>query len=230
VVSGRSVLKDAGGLEFTMPHLYEELVRVAAQLERMFGDMQDFEFTVQEGRLYLLQARHGKRTPLAALRIACDLVDEGLLGPKEALNRLSDYDLENITDIRLAAAEEAPPLRRGTPAGPGVATGPITFDPDGAVTEAHRGTRPILMRSDITTADLRGLEAAAGVLTARGGRTAHGAVVARQLGGKECKRRNDPPEADADTLADFPARDAFLTRRLSQRLHDLGRAESQCPA
>jgi pyruvate,orthophosphate dikinase len=181
VVSGRYPVQEPGSLGQTQPGLYDELRHVARRLEGLFGDVQDFEFTVQEGRLYLLQARDAKRTPWAALRIACDLVREGLIDEKTALARLTAYDLHSIQRVRLAAADGCRPLARGVPASPGVATGAVVFDPAAVVGLAAEGTPAILVRADISTDDIAGLSAAAGVLTARGGRTSHAAVVARQL-------------------------------------------------
>lgn len=181
VVSGRCTIQDSASLELSMPQLYAELLRAGKQLESLFRDVQDFEFTLQEGRLYLLQARNAKRTPWAALRIACDLVNEQLITEDEALQRLAKYELDRITSVRLASLGNHPPLCRGTPAGPGAAIGSVALDPEAAVSLAATGQGVILVQTDISTADIQGLEAAAGVLTTRGGRTSHAAVVARQL-------------------------------------------------
>jgi pyruvate,orthophosphate dikinase len=181
VVSGRCAVTSAAGLEQTMPELYRELLQTGRRLEALFRDAQDFEFTVQEGCLYLLQSRDAKRTAGAALRIACDQVAEGLIDEREAVRRLAAYDLAAIRNIRLAAAAECRPVGAGTPASPGVAAGEAVFEPAQAVALAAAGRQPILVRTDISTADIGGLAAAAGVLTARGGRTSHAAVVARQL-------------------------------------------------
>jgi pyruvate,orthophosphate dikinase len=164
-----------------MPELYHQLRQVGRQLEWLFRDAQDFEFTVQEGRLYLLQSRHAKRTDWANLRIACDQVAEGLIDEATALERLAGCPLDSIQMVRLAAADGCRPVGRGIAASPGVAVGEAVFTPEAAVALSSTGHSPILVRADISTADLTGLAAAAGVLTARGGRTAHAAVVARQL-------------------------------------------------
>jgi pyruvate,orthophosphate dikinase len=181
VVSGRYPAQDSGGLQGAMPELYHEVRRTGRQLERLFGDVQDFEFTVQEGRLYLLQSREAKRTPWAALRIACDLVKEGLIDEATALERLDRYDPDSFQLVRLAPMGDCRPLCTGTPASPGVAAGEIALDPESAVAMASAGRIPVLVREDISSADIAGLAAAAGVLTGRGGRTSHAAVVARQL-------------------------------------------------
>jgi pyruvate,orthophosphate dikinase len=181
VVSGRCAVTAALSLEQTKPELYRQLLQAGGRLERLFRDAQDFEFTVQEGRLYLLQARDAKRTAGAALRIACEQVAEGLIEEQEALKRLAAYDLPSIGMVRLAASEECRPIGAGTPASPGVVTGEVVFEPVQAVALTATGRSPILVRTDLSTADIGGLAAAAGVLTARGGRTSHAAVVARQL-------------------------------------------------
>ncbi|MGE5194114.1 MAG: pyruvate, phosphate dikinase [Deltaproteobacteria bacterium] len=181
VVSGRCPVHSSAALQQAMPPLYRELLRTSRQLEQLFGDVQDFEFTVQEGRLYLLQSRDAKRTPWAALRIACDLVGEGLIDPEQALHRLAGYDLQTIQSVRLASGAELVPLCRGTPASPGAAVGEIALNPAAAVAAASAGRTPILVRSDISPDDIAGLAVSAGVLTSLGGRTSHAAVVARQL-------------------------------------------------
>jgi pyruvate,orthophosphate dikinase len=181
VVSGRCPVQDSSGLQSDVPELFKQLRRTGQQLEQLFRDVQDFEFTVQEGQLYLLQSRDAKRTPWAALRIACDLVKEGLIDEAAALERLTPYDLESIQSVRLAAKDDCKPLCSGTPASPGVAVGEIALEPASAIAMASAGRTPVLVREDISTADIAGLAASAGMLTGRGGRTAHAAVVARQL-------------------------------------------------
>ncbi|HVX62253.1 MAG TPA: pyruvate, phosphate dikinase [Pirellulales bacterium] len=181
VVSGRRRVQALNGLQRSLPEVDRELRHVAEQLESLFLDVQDFEFTVQEGRLFLLQSRTAKRTDWAALKIACDLVREGLIDRREALARLDGLDLDAIHLDRVAAHDGRPPLCQGIAAGPGVAVGPIALD----LQEAHRlaatGRPPILVRNDLSTDDIAGLAVAIGILTARGGRTSHAAVVARQL-------------------------------------------------
>jgi pyruvate,orthophosphate dikinase len=181
VVAGRRPVRGTDLLESILPGVHHELVETADRLEHLFGDAQDFEFTIQEGRLYVLQTRTAKRTPLAALRIACDLVAEGRIDEATALERLSEYDLEAIGTARLVPAGDAKLLCRGTPAGSGAAAGPIALTPEAAVTFAEKGQPAILVRNEITTDDVAGLAASSGIVTARGGRTSHAAVVARQL-------------------------------------------------
>jgi len=181
VVSGRCAVPGAVGLRRPAPELYQQVRQAGVRLEQLFGDAQDFEFTVQEGRLYLLQSRAAKRTAWAALRIACDQVAEGLIDEAMALKRLAGYDLASIRTTRLVVPEGCRPISAGVPASPGVAVGEAVFEPEAAVARASSGRSAILVRADIATEDIAGLAAAAGVLTARGGRTSHAAVVARQL-------------------------------------------------
>ncbi len=181
VVSGRCPVHGTAGLPEVMPALYRQLQQAGRQLESLFGDAQDFEFTVQEGRLFFLQSRAAKRTAWAALRIAVDQVNEELIDEAAALDRLREFDLDSIRVIRLAAPNGLQPVGSGIAASPGVAVGEVVCDPQAAVAVAGAGRSPILVREDISTADIAGLAACAGVLTARGGRTSHAAVVARQL-------------------------------------------------
>jgi pyruvate,orthophosphate dikinase len=181
VVSGRYPAQDPAGLQEAMPELFHELCRTGKQLEMLFRDAQDIEFTVQEGRLFLLQSRDAKRTPWAALRTTCDLVKEGLIDEATALKRLDPFDLDSIQSLRPVPKGDCRPLCSGTPAGPGVAVGEIALDSESAVAMAAAGRTPILVREDIAPADFAGLSASAGILTGRGGRTSHAAVVARQL-------------------------------------------------
>ncbi len=180
VVSGRYCLPESDVLADILPNAFDAITAVRASLEREFEDAQEFEFTVQDGRLYLLQTRSGKRTALAALRIAVDLVREGLIGPETALARLQGIDLAAIRDVRVAAAGRAA-LCRAVPASVGVATGEIALDSAGAQRRAAAGAAVILVRGEIDTGDIAGIESARGILTAAGGRTSHAAVVARQL-------------------------------------------------
>jgi pyruvate,orthophosphate dikinase len=181
VVSGRCAVLGRVGLKESHAGLYRELRQIKHRLERLFRDVQDFEFTVQEGRLYLLQSRSAKRTAWAALRIACDQVADGLIDERTALVRLGEYDLNSIEAVRLSQTEGCRSIGSGIPASPGVAVGEAVFNVETAVRSAQAGRSPILIRTDTSTADIAGLAAAAGLLTARGGRTSHAAVVARQL-------------------------------------------------
>ena len=181
VVAGRLAIRDTERLQSTLPAAWHRLKEVRRQLETMFTDVQDFEFTIQNGLLYLLQTRSAKRTPWAALKIACDLVEEGLIHPKEALHRLQSIDLESVVRSHLTGSKNVP-LARATVAGIGVVSGRIAFDAETAKQFVDKGDPAILVRRETTTADITGMANAAGILTALGGRTSHAAVVARQLG------------------------------------------------
>jgi len=181
VVAGRNVLNDRTLLRRRLPLLTGELETGSRALETLFCDAQDFEFTLQSGTLYLLQTRSAKTTPWARLRIAVDLVTEGVITPAEALERLHGLDLDSIVRKRLAGTAGAP-LASALIASPGVATGAIALTPEAAERMAGTGQKVILVRRDIATEDIAGLASAEGVLTAAGGRTSHASVVARQLG------------------------------------------------
>ena len=180
VVAGRQVLPDGERLRRRLPSVFAELAGVCRTLETLFGDAQDFEFTLQAGTLWLLQTRRAKRTPWAALRIAVDMVQEGLVTPEVALARLADVDLATVAHTSFADAGTVP-LARALVAGNGVACGAIALDSPAAERLAADGP-VILVRAETATTDIAGLARAAGILTGSGGRTSHAAVVARQLG------------------------------------------------
>jgi len=204
VVAGRLAIGGTDRLRLVLPAVWDQLEVICRQLEVTFSDVQDFEFTVQDGRLFLLQTRRAKRTPWAALKIAIDLVAEGLIQPKEALERLNGIDLNNVARSHLSLPPTAP-LARATVAGIGVVAGRIAFDPDAAKRFADGGDPTILVRRETMTADILGMAKAAGILTALGGRTSHAAVVARQLG-KVCL------VGCADLLIDPPGRTCRIGR------------------
>lgn len=181
VVSGRHRVHDHERLRRMLPAVWKQLESTARALEALFGDAQDFEFTLESGTLYILQTRNAKRTPWAALRIATELVEEGLIAPAEALSRLAGIDIESVTRTRFANPPDHA-LARAQVASIGVATGAIALDAENAKRLAAAGTPAILVRRDIVTSDIEGMAAAVGILTATGGRTSHAAVVARQLG------------------------------------------------
>jgi pyruvate,orthophosphate dikinase len=181
VVSGRQRVAADRPLSELLPATFDELARAKGLLERAFGDMQDFEFTVQNGELFFLQTRDGKRTPWAALHIATDLVRSGIITPAEALHQLAAYDIESIRRRRLIPDAHSTVVASAVAAGLGVAAGVIVLDAHRAA--ALASTKPvILVRENLTTDDFVGLAASEGLLTANGGRTSHAAVVARQLG------------------------------------------------
>jgi pyruvate,orthophosphate dikinase len=185
VVAGVRTPLAIGALRDEMPGLYEQLERMCAQLERHFRDMQDIEFTVEDGRLYVLQTRSGKRTAQAALKIAVDLVSEGIIDREEALQRLDVAHLDQLLHRRLDESAVNEVLAVGLPASPGAAVGMAVFDADTAEEWHKAGKRVVLVRPETTPEDIHGVVAAEGVLTSRGGMTSHAAVVARGMG-KPC--------------------------------------------
>jgi pyruvate,orthophosphate dikinase len=179
VVSGDREAMTQDELAQVMPDVYQDLIRICRRLEQHFSDMQDIEFTVQEGKLFLLQSRAGKRAPLAALRIAVDLAEEGIISGQHAAGLLEGIDLDAIEIQSLSSKEE--PVGRGISASGGVASGTIALTPDRA--ELDTGSGPvILVRETASPDDITAIDVASGLLTARGARTSHAAVVARQLG------------------------------------------------
>ena len=181
VVSGRRTAQGADELLQRLPAVHMELEQIRHDLEALFGDAQDFEFTVQEGKLFLLQTRDAKRTPWAGLRIALDLAAAGVITRADALGRIAPYDLQAITRHELAVESFHGALARGIPAGPGIAVGRVALDADAAIRMAGAGDPVILVRRDTSTSDLAGMAVANGILTAIGSRTSHAAVVARHL-------------------------------------------------
>jgi pyruvate,orthophosphate dikinase len=188
VVSGIRTPKPIAELKTVMPRPYTELQRVCKILETHYKDMQDIEFTVEDNKLWMLQTRNGKRTGFAAVRIALDMVDKGIITKKEALLRVEADHLNQLlrpifdTKDKEQAAKERRILAKGLPAGPGAATGRIVFHAEDAVARKEKGERVILCRTETSPDDIRGMEAAQGILTARGGMTSHAALVARQMG------------------------------------------------
>jgi pyruvate,orthophosphate dikinase len=181
VVAGRQVLRDNARLRTTLPEIWTQLDLACHELELLFGDAQDFEFTVQSGVLWFLQSRHAKRTPWALVRIAVDMVEEGICRPADAMQRLQEIDLSLVE--RTSFAPPLPPLLANAQvASIGVACGAIALDSAAAKRMVEAGQPVILVRQETSTSDIDGLAVADGVLTATGGRTSHAAVVARQLG------------------------------------------------
>ena len=180
VVSGRQRNSDAERLPRVLPAVQAELERAKPRLEGEFRDMQDFEFTVQDGRLYFLQTRAGKRTPWAAIQIAVDLVSGGVIDSTTARQRLTNIDLEAVARTRLEPKADDVSIASGIPAGLGVAVGAIAFDAVKAQQMALE--QPVvLVRPEMSPDDIAGLASATGILTMLGGRTSHAAVVARQM-------------------------------------------------
>ena len=181
VVAGRQKLHDKERLRLVLPAVWARLNDICHELEVLFGDAQDFEFTVQSGVLFLLQTRRAKRTDWAALAIAVDMVEEGLLTPAAALEHLGGIDLNAV--VRTSFAPPVPDtLAVAEVASIGVASGAVALDSDAVKHLMAAGTPAILVRRETVTTDIEGMALAAGILTASGGRTSHAAVVARQLG------------------------------------------------
>jgi pyruvate, orthophosphate dikinase len=184
VVSGRRSADGHAELAAILPDVWSRLCNAAQELEHAFGDMQDFEFTVQEGRLYLLQTRAGKRTPRAAARIALDLLHEGVIGAQLARERTSGLDRKSLAQARIVSDGGVPlePMGHARSGSTGVAVGEIALDHARAASRNGAGVPVILVRRDAETGDIAALDLAAGLLTQRGARTSHAAVVARQMG------------------------------------------------
>jgi pyruvate, orthophosphate dikinase len=182
VVAGTRTPLSISEMANRLPQAYEQLLEVQATLERHFREMQDLEFTVERGRLYLLQTRTGKRTAAAAVRIGVDMVAEGLISEAEAVRRVDPKQLDQLLHPRLDPDAEVELLCTGLPASPGAASGRVVFDPDVAQKWAANGESVILFREETSPDDFHGMVAANAVVTARGGMTSHAAVVARGMG------------------------------------------------
>ena len=181
--AARQIASDsAPSLEALMPRVFAELKDYFERLERHYRDMQDVEFTVQEGKLWLLQTRSGKRTAEAAIRIAVDLANEGAMTHDEAILAVDPGILDQLLHPRIDTSQKLDVIARGLPASPGAAAGEIVFDPDEAEAARSQGRKVILVRTETSPEDIHGMHAAAGILTARGGMTSHAAVVARGMG------------------------------------------------
>lgn len=182
VVAGIRDPLSIGDMEQALPGAYTELREVARTLEKHYRDMQDLEFTVERGRLYLLQTRTGKRTADAAVKIAVDMYDEGLVDQKTAIQRVDPAQLDQLLHPRVDPDADATQLAKGLPASPGAASGIVVFDPDDAQARADAGEDVILVRAETSPDDFHGMVAARAVVTTRGGMTSHAAVVARGMG------------------------------------------------
>ena len=176
---------DRASLEKLMPDAFEELERNVAILERHYRDMQDIEFTIEDGKVWLLQTRSGKRTAKAALRIAVDMAGEGIISRQEAVCAVEPATLDQLLHPTIAEGAERDVIAQGLPASPGAATGEIVFSPDEAEKLAAQDRKVILVRVETSPEDIHGMNAAQGILTQRGGMTSHAAVVARGMG-KPC--------------------------------------------
>jgi pyruvate, orthophosphate dikinase len=206
VVAGIRTPLPIADLERENPKIYRQLLKVRRALERHYRDMMDIEFTIQQGTLYMLQCRVGKRTATAAARIAVEMVDERLIPPKQALLRVEPERLNELlrpvfdAAAKKQAEREGRLLAKGLNAGPGAASGVIAFHPEDAEELAGAGKRVILVRIETSPEDIRGMAAAEGILTARGGMTSHAALVGRQMG-KVCVVGCDALEIDYEAAA-----------------------------
>jgi len=183
VVAGIRTPQAISKLEQEMPEIYKQLIGIRNKLEDHYRDMQDVEFTIQEGKLYMLQTRTGKRTAAAALKAAVDMLKQGLIDKKTAITRVEPQMLDQLLhkQLDIKAKKDAELIAKGLPASPGAALGKVVFDADTAVEEAKNGN-VILVRTETSPEDIQGMAAAQGILTARGGMTSHAAVVARGMG------------------------------------------------
>ena len=185
VVSGIRTPVPIVGLQEIMPHVYEQLRDITSKMEKHYRDMQDFEFTIEDGQLFMLQTRNGKRTGRAAVRVAIQMVEEGLISKEDAVMRV---DAIQLNDFLVPSLDEkgvkVEVLSKGLPASPGAAVGQIVFSADEAVAVVHKDkhAKVILVRAETTPEDIHGMEVAAGILTSRGGMTSHAAVVTRGMG------------------------------------------------
>ncbi|MDH4257684.1 MAG: pyruvate, phosphate dikinase [Candidatus Aminicenantes bacterium] len=184
VVAGVRTPSSLKSLEKEMPSAYKELSEITTRLEKHYQDVQDFEFTIQEGKLYMLQTRSGKRTGLAAVKIAVDMVEEGLVSKEQALLMVEPEALNQLLHpvFDVAEKQKHEVLARGLAASPGAAAGQVVFTAEEAVTWAKQGKKVILVREETSPDDIHGMSASQGILTATGGMTSHAAVVGRQMG------------------------------------------------
>jgi len=182
VVAGIRTPLPIAMLKETNSKVYEELLKVADSLERHFRDMQDIEFTVERGKLYILQTRSGKRSAKAAVRIASEMVAEGIIDERTAVSRVTPKEVEQLLHRQIDPSAQLTPIATGIAASPGAAVGKVVFDVDEAEERGKNGESIILVRPETTPEDIHGLSRAAGLLTSRGGQTSHAALVARSLG------------------------------------------------
>lgn len=185
VVAGIRTPQSIEKLEGDMPHVYKQLVETAERLEKHFRDVQDIEFTIEKGKFYMLQTRAGQRTAAAGVKIAVDMVGEGLIDEAEAVKRVTAEQVERLLHRQIDPTAKVKVIAKGLNASPGAAVGQVVFDPDEAEELAESGRKVILVRTETTPDDIHGIVAAQGVLTSRGGRTSHAAIVTRGMG-KPC--------------------------------------------
>jgi pyruvate,orthophosphate dikinase len=172
----------APSLEESMPACFRQLSKIATQLEKHYRDMQDLEFTIERGKLWMLQTRNGKRTAAAAVKIAVEMVRERLINRETAVLRVQPSQLDQLLHPQIAPDDRPAPIAKGLPASPGAASGAVVFSADDAVRESQQGKKVVLVRIETSPEDIHGMSVAQGILTARGGMTSHAAVVARGMG------------------------------------------------
>ena len=184
VVAGVRTPQHIDQLKEVMPDVYNEFVEICHKLEDHYRDMQDMEFTIEDRKLYMLQTRNGKRTAFAALKIACDLVDEGMIDEAKAVSMIEPRNLDTLLHptFDTEAVKKATPIGKGLAASPGAASGQIVFTAEDAKTWADAGKKVVLVRLETSPEDIEGMKASQGILTVRGGMTSHAAVVARGMG------------------------------------------------
>ncbi len=184
VVAGVRTPQPIDQLKEVMPEVYEQFTDICNTLENHYRDMQDMEFTIEDKKLYMLQTRNGKRTAKAALKIACDLVDEGMIDEKKAVSMIDPRNLDSLLHPQFDSyvIQKAIPIAKGLAAAPGAACGKIVFTADDAKRMAAKGEKVVLVRLETSPEDIEGMKAAQGILTVRGGMTSHAAVVARGMG------------------------------------------------
>ncbi|HIY45476.1 MAG TPA: pyruvate, phosphate dikinase [Candidatus Borkfalkia excrementipullorum] len=184
VVAGIRTPMPIDKMKEIMPEVYEQFQGICNTLENHYKDMQDMEFTIEDKHLYMLQTRNGKRTAAAAIKIACDLIDEGMITEKEALMQIDPKTLDALLHPQFdaAALKKATPVGKALPASPGAATGKIVFTAEDAVEQGKKGEKVVLVRLETSPEDIEGMHYAQGILTVRGGMTSHAAVVARGMG------------------------------------------------
>ena len=184
VVAGIRTPQPISALADTMPEVYQQFVDISSRLEKHYGDMQDMEFTIENGKLYMLQTRNGKRTAQAALKVAVDLVDEGVCTKEQAVMKVEAKQLDALLHPTFdpAALKAATPITTGLPASPGAACGAVYFTADAAAKAHKTGIKAVLVRQETSPEDIDGMAVSEGIMTARGGMTSHAAVVARGMG------------------------------------------------
>lgn len=185
VVAGIRTPQPISSLEKEMPQIYNQFLSISTLLDKHYRNMQDIEFTIERGKLWILQTRNGKRTAQAAIKIAVDMVEEGLITREEAVLMIEPGQLDQLLHRRIDPSAKLDVVARGLPASPGAASGEVVFDADVAEKLAHEGKKLILVRTETTPDDIHGIVASQGILTSRGGMTSHAAVVARGMG-KPC--------------------------------------------